>query len=130
MIKIITTHNTLKVFLVFSCADILFLKMVSQSITFSPKRQFRCFKPILGAIFVTTSTVKHKFMSAFYTWVILLTNQSAELGEKQLSVVGSRGCQISPLLMHVTLSVPDGSFCPELAYQKQSTLIFKALYIA
>ena len=41
-------------------------------------------------------------MPEFYTWVILLKNESEEIGEKQLSVFGSRGGQISPL-MHVPL---------------------------
>ena len=42
-------------------------------------------------------------MSDFYTWVIL-NNQSEEIGQKQLSVLGSRGGQISPL-MQVALSM-------------------------
>ena len=41
-------------------------------------------------------------MPEFYTWTILLINQSGEIGEKQHSVFGSRGGQKS-LLMHVTL---------------------------
>ena len=41
-------------------------------------------------------------MPDFYTCFILLINQSEEIGEKQLSVFGSRGGQISPL-MHVAL---------------------------
>ena len=41
-------------------------------------------------------------MPDFYTWVIPLNNQSEDVGEKQLSVYGSRGGQISPL-MHVAL---------------------------
>ena len=43
-------------------------------------------------------------MPEFYTWTILLINQLGEIGEKQLSVFGSRGGQICPL-MHVPLSV-------------------------
>ena len=42
-------------------------------------------------------------MPEFYTWVILLINQSEDIGEKQLSDFGSRGGQISPL-MHVAFS--------------------------
>ena len=45
-------------------------------------------------------------MPKFYTWVILPINQSEEIGEKQLSVFGSRGDQNSPL-MHVALSGCD-----------------------
>ena len=41
-------------------------------------------------------------MPEFYTWTILLINQQDEIGEKQLSVFGSRGGQNSPL-MHVPL---------------------------
>ena len=41
-------------------------------------------------------------MPEFYTWAILLINQQDEIGEKQLSVFGSRGGQNSPL-MHVPL---------------------------
>ena len=37
-------------------------------------------------------------MLEFYTWVILLINQSEDIGEKQLSNLGSRGSQISPLM--------------------------------
>ena len=36
------------------------------------------------------------------TWAILLINQQNEIGEKQLSVFGSRGGQNSPL-MHIPL---------------------------
>ena len=43
-------------------------------------------------------------MPEFYTWVILLINQSDEIGEKQFSDFGYRGGQISPL-MHVTLYI-------------------------
>ena len=39
-------------------------------------------------------------MPKFYTSVILLINQSKEICEKQFSVLGSEGGQISPL-MHV-----------------------------
>ena len=42
-------------------------------------------------------------MPEFYTLVILLINQSEEIGEKQLSVFGSRRGQNSPLL-HVAQS--------------------------
>ena len=41
-------------------------------------------------------------MPEFYTWAILLINQSDEIGEKQLSVFGSKGGQNS-LLMHIPL---------------------------
>ena len=44
-------------------------------------------------------------MPEFYTWAILLINQLDEIGEKQLSVFGSRGGQICPL-MHVPLYKP------------------------
>ena len=42
-------------------------------------------------------------MPEFYTWAILLINQQDKIGEKQVSVLGSRGGQNSPL-MHVPLS--------------------------
>ena len=41
-------------------------------------------------------------MPEFYSTAILLINQFGEIGEKQLSVFGSRGGQICPL-MHVAL---------------------------
>ena len=41
-------------------------------------------------------------MPEFYTWTVLLVNQLGEIGEKQLSVYGSSGGQICPL-MHVPL---------------------------
>ena len=34
-------------------------------------------------------------MPEFYTWVILLINQSEEIGEKQLSDFGSRGAKLA-----------------------------------
>ena len=37
-------------------------------------------------------------MPDFYTWVILLKNQSEEIDKKQLSFFESRGCKISPLM--------------------------------
>ena len=37
-------------------------------------------------------------MSEFYTWTILLMNQLGKIGEKQLSVFGSKGGQICPLM--------------------------------
>ena len=43
-------------------------------------------------------------MPEFYSWAILLINHQDEIGEKQLSVFGSRGGQNSPL-MHVPLSI-------------------------
>ena len=58
--------------------------------------------PILSAIFVTIEMVKFKKMSKFYTSVIFLINQSKEFCEKQFSVFGSKGGQISQL-MHVPL---------------------------
>ena len=36
-------------------------------------------------------------MPEFSTWIIYLINQLGEIGEKQLSVLGSRGDQICPL---------------------------------
>ena len=54
------------------------------------------FKPILVAMFVTMTMVKFEQMPDFYTWDILLNNQSEEIGEKQLSFFVSRGGQISP----------------------------------
>ena len=60
------------------------------------------FKPILLAIFVTIATVKFKYMLKFFTSLILLINGSKEIGQKQFSVFGSKGGQISPL-MHVPL---------------------------
>ena len=45
-------------------------------------------------------------MPKFYTSVILLINQSKEIGEKQFSVFGSRGDQNSPL-MHIPLCIMD-----------------------
>ena len=41
-------------------------------------------------------------MPDFYTRVILLNNQSEEIGERQLSGFGSKWGLTSPLMMHVT----------------------------
>ena len=46
-------------------------------------------------------------MPEINTWVILLIDHSEEIGEKQLSVFGSREGQISPL-MHIALCVIVG----------------------
>ena len=57
-------------------------------------------------------------MPEFYTWAIFLINQQDEIGEKQLSVFGSRGGQNSPL-MHVPLSPEETkgslSLCANIA---------------
>ena len=54
-------------------------------------------------------------MPEFYTWVILLINQSEEIGEKQLSVFGSRGDQNSSS-MHVALSGCDFKFAEVIIF--------------
>ena len=41
-------------------------------------------------------------MPEFFTWAFLLINRQDEIGERQLSVLGSRGGQNIPL-MHVPL---------------------------
>ena len=51
-------------------------------------------------------------MPDFNTWVILLNNQSEEIGEKQLSDFSSRGGQISALMhiaLYMTVARDDGS---------------------
>ena len=54
-------------------------------------------------------------MPEFYTWASLLINRIDEIGEKQLSVFGSRGGQIRHL-MHIALLEPS-----ELPYIKIKT---------
>ena len=54
-------------------------------------------------------------MPEFYTWASLLINQIDEIGEKQLSVFGSKGGQIFHL-MYIALLVPS-----ELPYIKIKT---------
>ena len=54
-------------------------------------------------------------MPEFYTWASLLINRIDEIGEKQLSVFGSRGGQICHL-MHIALLEPS-----ELPYIKIKT---------
>ena len=76
------------------CCYLILKTLVSQSLQIGQKLLFLYFKPILLAIFVT--------IAEFYTWIILLINQSREICQKQLSVFGSRGGKISPL-MHVAL---------------------------
>ena len=59
-------------------------------------------------------------MPEFYTWTILLINQLGELGEEQLSVFGSRGGQICPL-MYVPFCkwvVNDKPFCKTAVSKK------------
>ena len=55
-------------------------------------------------------------MPEIFTWVILLINESEEIGEKQLSVFGSRGGQISPL-MHIAL------YC-EFCYEQYIHIVY------
>ena len=102
----ITTAHILKFFF-FNCIYLAvlifnFLKIGLQKLKIWSKMQFLYFRPILSAIFVTIATVKFKYMPKFYTSVILPINRSKEIGEKQFSVLGSKGGQISPL-MHVPL---------------------------
>ena len=62
-------------------------------------------------------------MPEFYTWIVLLINQSEEVGEKQLSDFGAREGHISPL-MHVALSYKmtvrffSNLFIPDTGKQK------------
>ena len=101
--RIITTHNILKVFWYSLVLISNFKKkIVSKSLKFSPKSQFLYFKPILVAIFVTIVMVKVKSMPEFYALVILLINQLGDFGEQQLSVIGTRGAHIC-YLMHLAL---------------------------
>ena len=59
--RIITARNILKVFFVFACADIQFLKNWSvNGLNLAQKWQFLYFKPILSAILVTIATCKSK----------------------------------------------------------------------
>ena len=73
-----------------------------KSLKFSPNWQFLDLRSILAVIFVTIATIKLKSVPEFYAGTILIVNQLDEIGEKQLSVFGSRGGKISPL-MHVPL---------------------------
>ena len=84
-------------------------KFSLKSLKFGPKWQFLYFKPISLAIFVTIAMVKFKSMLNFNTSVILLINQSNKIREKQFSVLGPRGIQISPL-MHIPLCRPLVNF--------------------
>ena len=56
------------------------------------------------------ATVKVEQMQDIYTWVILLNNQSEEIDEKQLSVFGSRGGQISSLMHIALLCIQESSW--------------------
>ena len=101
--RIITTHNILKGFFGIRLCWYLTLKNSAwKSLKFGSKWQFLYFEPILLAIFVSIATEKVKLTPEFYTWAILLINQLGEIVEKQLSVFGSRGGQICPL-MHIPL---------------------------
>ena len=56
-------------------------------------------------------------MPDFYTLVILLNNQPEEIGEKQLSVLGSRGGLISPSVF----KWPWSQSCQNLVKIKKSS---------
>ena len=62
---------------------------------------FPIFSLSLVAIIVTIAMVKVKLIPNFYTWAIVLINQS----EKQLLFFGLIGGQTSPL-MHIALCFP------------------------
>ena len=71
-------------------------KDILKSLKFGPKWQFLYSKPILLVIFVTIATVEFKEIPKLHTSVILLINQSEEIGEKQFSVFGPKGAKLSP----------------------------------
>ena len=87
MMRIIRAHNISKViFGIHLCRYLILKKSVYKSLKFGPKWQFFYFKPILSAIFVTIAMVKVNWKPGYYTSVILLINQSKEIGEKQLAI--------------------------------------------
>ena len=95
--RINTALNILKslLFLVFAFADIEFLNNRSpKSLHLAKNGNYS----ILPSIFVTIATVKVKLISEFYTWVIPVIKQLDKICEKQLSVFGSRGGRICPLM--------------------------------
>ena len=100
--RIITANNKLKVFLVFTYADIL-KKNGLKKPSIWPKKVFSPLKAYFVSQFCYHNNDESKKNSKFHTWTILLINQLDEIGEKQLSIFGSRGGQICPL-MHVALS--------------------------
>ena len=51
---------------------------------------------LFGGQFVSMTMVSVELMPDFYTWVILLTNQSEEIGEKQISVLAPEGAKLTP----------------------------------
>ena len=97
MIRIFTTHNILKVLLVFSCIIYLIPKNRSSKalLKIGLKWQFLFFKPILGVIFVTMATVK--LIKCRLLHLGFSSKQPIkEIGEMQLSVFGSRGGKLAP----------------------------------
>ena len=101
--RIIIPHNILRGFFgICLCWYLILKKSAWKSLKFSQKWQFLYLRSISAAIFVTIATIKLKQILELYTSTILLVDQMDEICEKQLSVFGSRGGQISPL-MHVPL---------------------------
>ena len=64
-------------------------------------------------------------MPEFYTWVILLINQQDKIDEKQLSVLGFRGGQNSPL-MHVPLYSLFGNLVSSMTESSKKKFYLKA----
>ena len=61
-------------------------------------------------------------MPEFYTWTIYLKNQLGEIGEKQLSVFGSRGGQICPLI-HIPLCSFFANWLQKMGEKSQQNTI-------
>ena len=78
------------------------LKYVSKSLTFGPKLQFHYFKPTLSAILLRFQRLKKINVRFFILSYSSKNKQLDEIGEKQLSVFGTRRGHICPLV-HVPL---------------------------
>ena len=68
------------------------------------------------------------FKNVSYTWHNLLIHLSEEIGEKQFSVLGSRGGRISPL-MHLALSESTFASITLLSKYQIVMVIAQASYI-
>ena len=86
-----------RVFLVFACADIQFLKNRSEkALNLAQNDNFSILSLFVGH-FCNHSKGKSKKMPEFNTWTILLINQLGEIGEKQLSVFSApEGVKFAP----------------------------------
>ena len=73
-------------------------KKFAEASNFVKTYHFSIFRLFCRPFSFTIATLKVNYIPDVYTLVIALIHKSQEIGEKKLSLFGSRGDQISPLM--------------------------------